>query len=213
MPTPTQILDGLSAIANQWQMAAIVWHVFFAFLAVALALGIRPSKRTGGLLLVLPLFSVSVLAWISGNLFNGILFALAGIALLLVALRLPQEPVHIAPVWLVGVGTLLFVFGWVYPHFLETTSFAPYLYAAPTGLIPCPTLSIITALSLILGGLDSRAWSLILGGIGLFYGLFGAVRLGVTMDWVLFLGALLSVFVVYLSKAGIPKQEFATKTT
>jgi len=209
MPSPEQILNGLSAIANQWLFLAIAWHLFFAVLAGGLALGIRPSKRVGGVLLALPLLSVAALAWLAANPFNGILFTLAAIALLWIALRLPQERVHIAPLWLMGAGILLFVFGWVYPHFLETSSWLTYLIAAPVGLIPCPTLSIGIGLSLMVGNFESRAWSLALAGMGLFYSLFGAFRLGVAIDLVLLLGALLALLVICISKVAAPEQALA----
>lgn len=202
MPTPEQILNGLTTIANQWQLLAIVWHLYFAVLAVGLMLGVRPSKRVGGVLLGLPLLSVSVLAWLSANPFTGTIFGLAAIALIVMALRLPDEPVAIAPTWIMGAGVLMFVFGWIYPHFLDTTSFVPYLYAAPVGLVPCPTLSIVIGLALVVGGLDSRAWSLVLGGVGVFYAFFGALRLGVTIDWILLLGALAILLAVLMPKTG-----------
>ena len=82
MPGPEQILKGLSEIANKWQMLAMVWHVYFGILAVGLIAGVRPSKRLAGILLGLPLLSVSALAWASSNPFNGTLVALAGIALI-----------------------------------------------------------------------------------------------------------------------------------
>jgi hypothetical protein len=201
MPTSEQILSGLHTIANQWQMLAVIWHLYFAVLAIGLVGGVRPSKHLGGILLGLPLLSVSVLAWTASNPFNGTLLAGAGVALIAVALKGPDEPVRIAPPWVVSAGVLLFLFGWVYPHFLDTSSFVPYFYAAPTGLVPCPTLSIVIGLSLVVGGLDSRAWSIILGATGIFYGLFGALRLGVAMDLVLLLGALLAVMVVFVPKS------------
>jgi hypothetical protein len=200
MPTSEQILGGLREIANQWQLLALLWHGYFAVLAVGLLLGVHPSKRLAGILLGLPLFSVSVLAWTAANPFNGSLFALAGIALVAIATRLPDERVLIAPFWRVSAGVFMFLFGWVYPHFLDTSSFVPYLYAAPTGLVPCPTLSIVIGLSLMIGGLNSRAWSLGLGAMGIFYGIFGVLRLGVTIDVILLLGALLSVLVIWVSK-------------
>lgn len=206
MPNSEQILNGLSAIANQWQLLAIVWHIYFVVLAGGLALGFRPSKRTGAILLALPLLSVSILAWLTANPFNGLLFALASIALLIIAIRLPQEQIEIAPLWLAGTGMFLFLFGWLYPHFLESASFLPYLYAAPTGLIPCPTLSIVTGLSLMVGGLESRAWSVVLGGMGVFYALFGAIRLGVAIDLILLLGALLILLITFLPKPSASKQ-------
>lgn len=197
MPTSEQILSGLHTIANQWQFIAIFWHIYFAVIAIGLLRGLRPSKRMGGILLALPLLSVSTLAWASANPFNGIVFAVVGVALIGVALRLPDERIFIAPGWAVGAGVLMFLFGWIYPHFLDTSAFLPYFYAAPTGLVPCPTLSIVIGLSLVVGGFDSRAWSLLLGVIGLFYGIFGALRLGVTIDLVLLLGALLTLLAIF----------------
>lgn len=198
MPSTDQILAGLTSIANEWQLLAIIWHVYFAVLAGGLLLGMRPPMRVAGVLLALPLFSVSGLAWMTGNPFNGAIFALFGIALVVIALRLPDEALTIAPTWIAAVGAALFVFGWVYPHFLATSSYWPYLYAAPTGLVPCPTLSIVIGMSLIVGGFDSRTWSWVLGAVSLFYGVFGAVRLGVTIDFVLLVGALLLVLLPFL---------------
>lgn len=209
MPTSEQILNGLSPIANQWQLLAMAWRIYFAVLVGGLALGFRLSKRIGAILLAVPLLSVSVLAWLSSNPFDGFLFALASMALLVIALHLPQEPLEIAPPWLTAAGILLFLFGCLYPHFLESALFLSYYYAAPVGLIPCPTLSIITGLSLVVGGLESRPWSAVLGSMGLFYGLFGALRLGVAIDLILLLGALLLLLIAFLPKTGAPKQMLA----
>jgi len=197
MPTPEQILSGLRTISNDWQMLAIIWHVYFAVLALSLILGSRPSKRVAGILLGLPLLSVSALAWASANPFNGMVFTLTGTALLLISSRLPRENVRVAPLWAVVVGAFMFFFGWVYPHFLDVPTFLPYLYSAPTGLIPCPTLSIVIGLSVVLGGLGTRTWSIVLSVTGIFYSVFGALRLGVTLDWVLLLGALMVVITVF----------------
>jgi hypothetical protein len=210
MPSPEQILSSLAAIANQWWVLAAIWHVYFGALAAGLLLGVRPSKRVGGLLLGLPLLSVSALAWSAANIFTGVIFALVGLALIGIALRLlPNEPVQIAPLWVVGAGAVMFTFGWVYPHFLETTSLLPYLYSAPTGLVPCPTLSIVIGLALMVGGLDSRMWSAVLGGTGIFYGVFGALRLGVSIDYVLLIGALLSLLITFVPKRAVQEHTLA----
>ena len=198
MPTPEQILAGLQGIANAWQSLAIAWHVYFALIAVGLIMGWRPSQRIGAILLALPLLSVSVLAWLFGNPFNGTLFALAGITLLAIALGSPPTRIQLAPLWGIISGLVMFAFGWVYPHFLDTSSYFAYLIAAPTGLIPCPTLSIVTGLALVTGGLGSRSWSLVLGALGAFYGTFGAARLGVTIDWALVVGAVILVGVALI---------------
>jgi hypothetical protein len=89
------------------------------------------------------------------------------------------------------------LFGLVYPHFLGAASFLTYLYAAPVGIVPCPTLSVLVGFSIILGSMGSRSWGLLLGAAGIFYGAFGALRLGVTFDWALFLGAVVLLFKVW----------------
>ena len=97
-------------------------------------------------------------------------------------------------------GLLLFLFGWAYPHFLETRPVWAYLYLAPTGLIPCPTLSILTGLVLILDGLGSRTICLVFGLAGLLYGVIGVFRLGVVIDAVLILGAFALLAVAFAKK-------------
>ncbi|PLX62602.1 hypothetical protein [Sedimenticola selenatireducens] len=200
MPPPEEILSVLKEIANDWQFLAILWHIYFAVLASVLVLGIRSSMRLVGLGLVLPLVSVSALAWASGNPFNGIFFTFSGAALLFISFRLPRDDIQIAPLWAKVIGAIMFTFGWVYPHFLETASFFPYLYSAPTGLIPCPTLSMVIGLSIIVGSFGVRAWSIVLGLSGTFYGVFGAAHLSVSLDWVLLLGALAVILTVSKDK-------------
>jgi len=197
MPTSDQILSGLGAIANGWRLLAILWHAYFAVLALGLVAGARPSRRVAGILLGLPLLSVGALAWGAGNPFNGSFFTLSGVALLAIAVRLPPLRIELAR-WRSSVpGALMFAFGWGYPHFLDTPSWVPYLYAAPTGLIPCPTLSIVIGLALIVRGLGARGWSALLAATGLFYGVFGALGLGVTLDWALAAGALVLLLTAF----------------
>ena len=195
MPTVEQILLGLKEVANNWRALAIFWHAGFAVIATLLIIGIRPSKRLAGILLALPLFSVSAVAWASSNPFNGIVFALIGILFAYLSTRWPREKARIAPGWTLIPGVILFIFGWVYPHFLETTSFLSYLYSAPTGLIPCATLSIVIGLFLLLDTLGSRALSFILSLAGVFYGLTGVFQLKVSIDWVLLLGSVITLIV------------------
>lgn len=198
MPTSNQILAGLAHIANQWAWLAILWHVYLGAIVLTLIIARRPSIKIVALLLTLPLFSVSALAWSIGNPFNGILFALAAIFTGIVSLKLAHAPVRFAPMWAVAVGILLFAFGWTYPHFVDNAKWWTYLYAAPTGLVPCPTLCAIAGLGLIFGGFNSRTWALVVGVMGLFYGVFGALRLNVTIDWVLFAGALVLTAYAFL---------------
>jgi hypothetical protein len=200
MPTSAEILEGLAEITQRWRTLAVVWHIYYGILAAGLLFGMRPSKPIAGILLAIPLFSVSTLAWATANPFNGTLFAVLGLALAGISLTLPREPIATGSSWAIVAGVAMFAFGWVYPHFLDASTSVEYLYAAPTGLIPCPTLSITIGLALLTGGLDSRLWSLVLAGAGLFYGAFGAWRLGVTIDLALLFGAVALIGAVLLPK-------------
>ena len=203
MPSADQILAGLRQIANTWQPLAIFWHVYGAVFAGALLAGRGPSRRIGGMLLVLPVLSVSVVAWLSSNPFNGTMFAFIAVLLTLVSRRLPRETVHAGPPWTRIAGILMVIFGLVYPHFLETPTFAAYLYAAPTGLIPCPTLSLLIGLCLLMDGVCSMALPLTLGAAGMFYGATGVLQLGVSLDWVLLVGAVVIVFLATVHGKGL----------
>jgi len=205
------ILEGLISTTNTWRPIAIFWHLFFGIMVVSLLAGLRPSKRTCGIPLSIPLLGVGILALLSLNPFNGFIFTVIGIVMILISRKLPAEKIQIAPLWglIPGIGMLLF--GWVYPHFLDTASPLSFLYSAPTGIIPCPTLSIVIGLTLILDGLDSCKLSLILGGSGIFYGITGVVLLGVTIDWILFLGAVTILTYSLIKKYRVRPKKAGTK--
>lgn len=188
----------MSVISGRWQALAIAWHAYFAAFALALVFGERPSRRVIGILLSLPLMSVSALAWSANNPFNGVVFAVAAAATIALSPFLAGDGVSFGPLWTVLGGLALFAFGWVYPHFLETRSLVRYLFAAPAGLVPCPTLAIVIGFTFALRGLDSRAWSSVVGAMGVFYGLFGALYLDVRLDWLLVAGAAASIVGVFV---------------
>jgi hypothetical protein len=189
MPTPQQILSGLTDIANGALPLAIAWHVVLLFVLMALVRGWRPRRRLAAATLSLPLISVAALALWHANPFNGAVFLLLALALGALALPMPPAAPPRPPPWAIVVGVVLVVFGWVYPHFLEQRPAWHYLFAAPLGLVPCPTLSVVIGLGLLAGGFGSRPWVLLLAAAGVFYGVFGAWRLGVWIDGVLLAGA------------------------
>jgi len=191
MPSPEAILSLAATTANQHRTLAIGWHVFLGTILVALLAGWRPSNRFAGYLLVAPLLSVSVLAWASGNPFNGAMFAALALLLIGLVMRVSTEPVNVASSLLLLPGALLVAFGWTYPHFLTADHWAAYTYAAPFGLLPCPTLSAVIGLTLVLGMLRSQAWSVTLAAAGFVYGAIGVFALGVTLDYGLLAGATL----------------------
>jgi hypothetical protein len=203
MPSAEEILEGLGAIANAWPVLAIGWHVYFAALAVLFLTGWRPAKRLLAALLLPPLASVGILAWLGGNPFNATMFGLLCVALLLLLRRVATGTVVLAAGGWLAVGTLLFGFGWVYPHFLDAASLGAYLYSAPLGLVPCPTLAVVAGVAILFRGLGSLSWSLAIALAGVFYGLFGALYLRVDIDWALFAGA--SSFLLQTGLAIRPK--------
>lgn len=189
MPESSEILAGLESIANDARALAIVVH-FASFVAIAGVLaGVRPSRRALALALVLPCVSVGGLAFLHRNPFNGTLFAALSLALTVVGLRLPRDAITRAPSWALALGLATMVYGLVYPHFVRVDSPFAYLYSAPTGLVPCPTLALVLGSSLAAGGLGSRSWSVLLASAGAFYGVFGVFRLGVLLDVGLVVGA------------------------
>jgi hypothetical protein len=196
VPSTDTVLTGLTAIANEWRSLAITWHVVLAALFAVVFTGWRPSTRLVGHLLIAPLLSVSVVAWLSGNPFNGTVFAMLAATLVVTAARFSNAPAHLAsPAWRVP-GVAVFMFGWMYPHFLRTDSWTTYLYASPLGLLPCPTLSMVMGLTMLFESLRSRVWGTALVVAGLVYGTVGVFRLGVTLDWgLLFASAVLGAAV------------------
>ena len=195
MPNPNEILAGLTAIARDNTAWAVAWHIAAAAFLVAWIAGLRPSRRTLALALSLPLLSVGVMAWKYGNPFNGAVFPGAALALCALALKTPSGRATSGTPALRLAGGAMIGFGLFYPHFLPGGAAWAYLYAAPTGLIPCPTLSLTVGVALFCGGLGSRAWAATLAGLGLFYGLFGVLRLRVGLDIVLAAGAALLLVV------------------
>lgn len=189
MPTPEQILAGLQRIANQALPLAVGWHVLALAAAFGVAAGWRPSRRTVGVALALPFVSVAVMACADGNPVNGALFTVLALALGILGQRLPATATSRPPAWALVAGLGMIAFGLFYPHFLVGGSWARYLYAAPTGLVPCPTLSVAIGVALVADGLGSRAFMLVLACAGLFYGVIGAVWLGVAVDAGLIVGA------------------------
>lgn len=189
MPSAQTILEQLRVISNSAANIAVGWHVALALAVVALTLGWRPSRRAAGVILATPLASAAAVALAHGNPFNAVILGALACALVLVACRLGTDPVVRGSTAATAIGLLMIGFGSCYPHFVERGTPLAYLYAAPTGLIPCPTLSLAIGFALVGGGLGSRAWSMPLAGVGVFYGLFGVVRLRVHLDIPLIVGA------------------------
>ena len=194
MPSADRILSWATSVANDWRPLAIAWHVVLATVLMAFVIRQRPSSRVLGLLLVVPLVSVALVAWASGNPFNGLIFSVLVVLLLRTAVRWPQTPISCGVNGWGAAGVALVAFGWAYPHFLRTDGWIAYAYASPLGLLPCPTLAVVIGITLMCRGLQSTGWSLILAAAGILYGLIGVFVLRVPLDvWLLAGAALLGV--------------------
>lgn len=190
MPPKEEILAGLYQMSNEYWLFATLWHALFFILFMLLLLKQKPSNRLMAIMSSFPLFSVSLFAWISGNPFNGILLLVFGGLLLVEGFKLDRNPITVRNPWFSIPGIMVLIFGLLYPHFLETQSYLTYVYAAPLGIIPCPTLSTVIGLAIIFNGYQSFRWSLWLVLIGLFYGFVGVFRLGVAIDLILLVGTM-----------------------
>jgi hypothetical protein len=190
MPSSEAILVGATSIANDWRAVAIAWHAVLAVVLAAIFRGWRPSNRGTAYALSAPFLSVSAAAWVGGNPVNGTVFAALFLVLLALCRRLSNGPVRFAaPVFAVP-GAMLVAFGSAYPHFLETNSWITYAYAAPLGVLPCPTLSAVIGATLLFGLIGSPTWCRALVIAGLAYGVGGVFGLGVQLDYGLLAGAL-----------------------
>ncbi len=189
MPNPEEILALLERISNELIVVAGVFHVLILGIVIAFAKGWRPSKKIAGVLLSFPLLSVSVIAWSYGNFFNGAIFSLLFLLLFFYSFKLSNEQTSITRGWSLWLAASMIVFGLFYPHFLLANPLM-YLIAAPTGLIPCPTLSLVIGFTLLFNSFNSKKWGITLSLIAMFYGIFGALKLHVYIDGILLVGSL-----------------------
>ena len=192
MPPAEQLLENLHRAANDAFALAVFWHAWIALGVLTVWLGSVTARRVGQMLAVLAA-SVTGVAFVFGNPFNGAVFGVLTLVLVAAVVKMPAVPVQAGPLWAVICGAVLMALGWAYPEFIEPPW--RWLYGAPLGILPCPTLFMLVGATLFLGGLGSRAWTLSLAGVGLFYGVIGSTRLGVQVDGALALGsAMLGTF-------------------
>ena len=201
--TSSAILASAAAIAVEWRWLATLWHAVFALLLVACLVFRIRNRRAIAMAAALPFTTVAALAWWSGNPFNGTVFTVFAITLAAIAARLPASPISVGAPWAVIAGACCCMFAWSYPHFLSGT-WTQYLYAAPLGLLPCPTLALCVGLSLITTSFGSVRWTILVFAAALIYGAIGVFALGVTIDWVLIAGA---VMLAWNAWGGIPQRD------
>lgn len=192
-----EILNGLQAIVNDNSPVAIAWHVVLYVLIIALLARWLPSNKLLLMLLCLPVMSVAIMAFAGGNPFNGMLFSILTALAFIFGLKASGQPLQTSGLVFMLIGILMIAFGLLYPHFGQEGSIVRYLYASPVGLIPCPTLSLLVGFLLLYNGFGSQAATLTFVIFGLFYGIFGVLKLGVFLDLFLVFGSV-SLLVKYI---------------
>ena len=183
------VLAGLTLIAGAWRPLAAAWHLAVAAL-LFLMIRRRLSQRAVALALAMPLLSVATLAWWSGNPFNTTVFLLLALTLAGHAAALPSSPIVVGDRPDLMLGAALTGVAWTYPHFVTGAAWSHYLYEAPLGLLPCPTLLLLAGLSLVTGSFQSRRWATVVAATALVYGMIGVLVLGVSIDATLMVAAI-----------------------
>jgi hypothetical protein len=181
------IVTTAATIANEWRPLAAAWHIVAAAIGITLWRGTVDGRAIAAVLSLMP-FSVAAMAAWSGNPFNTTVFFALGVAMLALAATAVSARLRFASGRDVAAGATMCAYGWVYPHFLDGPSWH-YVYAAPLGLLPCPTLAFLIGLALLTKSFASKTWAILCGSLGLLYGLIGVLVLRVTVDWLLIVGA------------------------
>lgn len=188
MPSSAEILALLSRMANELTIVAIGWQLVVFAAVIAVLFGWQPSRRLATTLLAMPALSVGAVSLAYGSWFNGISFAVLALTLIGLSGRQPAEPSTVTRGWPVYAGIAMLVFGLNYTHFFDWEA-GNFVYASPVGVIPCPTLALLAGIALLTRGFQSRAVMVAIAAWSTFYALFGLMRLHVTLDVLLGVGA------------------------
>jgi hypothetical protein len=204
MPNPEQILNGLTLAANQYIWLNIAWHIIAFALLAFLFTGRKLNQKLLASGMSMGLLSVGYIAVQVSNPFNAVIFALFALIFGIYTLKFKKIEVGVKWDLITVLGLIMVLFGFVHPHFLVAKSWVNYLYASPLGMIPCPTLSAFIGFTLMLKGFQSKRWMFTAGIIGLFYGIFGVVRLKVELDIMLIAGAFFLLVYAFIWRRSVP---------
>lgn len=203
---------------------ALLWHVSILAAVCALIVGWRPARSLALPLLAAPLISAAVAALRYHNPFNAVSLGLLSLTFLLLGARaavsadtrwsdMPSRDVLISgrravllPAWTATLGVPLLAYGCFYPAFDASMPWYRLAYAAPVGVVPCPTLAVVAAFVLLARGWQTRAVPAVLAVWSAFYALFGIFLLGVRSDAGLFVAAI-GLSILALQNARRPRHE------
>ena len=107
MPTSTETLARLAAIAHALIPLAALWHVVLLIACVAMFGGWRPTRRVAAHLVAVPLGSVAALAFAFRLPFNGVVFAAAALWLLVGVRTAAHRSIVRRPPWALTLGCIV----------------------------------------------------------------------------------------------------------
>jgi hypothetical protein len=188
MPTVADLLEQLATIAGSHPTIAIGWHIAMLVAVVWFVLE-TPTTERATVLAIAPIVSVFLVSAGHASWFNAISFGVLAIALLASRKNLAPRWRSDVPAWSSSGGVAMILFGAWYPHFTDAPWYQA-LVTSPVGLLPCPTLAVVAGFTLLAGGFGSRWIPALLAVWTLFYGAFGALRLGVVLDLGLLVAAI-----------------------
>lgn len=198
MIQPNRLLESLFYIATRYQEFAIFWHLVIYLLLFFIIKQRRLPVVSLSLMIALLFFSVSAFAWQVKNPFNLAAFIMLGVSLIAASISLKRGSITFSSLQFSTItGIVSLLAGLFYPHFFGS-DWIKYLYAAPVGLIPCPTLLVAGGIVLIFMR-NVPAWRLIILLVfEMFYGTVGAFVLGVGMDYFLYITAAGLLYLLFI---------------
>jgi hypothetical protein len=201
MPTPEEILTSTAYLANKYMAIAVMWHVVIVLLLTAYISQKQMSSRIYYGLPGLLFLSVALLAFSVLNFFNALVYFGLSVLLLRKSITTGDSRFELnKSITLTISAYAIILSGLVYPHFLDSDIFA-YIVASPTGVIPCPTLLLVSGTSLLFVRPDDKSIFYILIPVNVVYGLIGIFVLGVYLDIILLGTAILqSVYIIFNHK-------------
>jgi hypothetical protein len=199
MPNASEILTSLEFLANKYFWLAMVWHIIILIVVIFSTYSKKPNAKiyfgTCGLLFL----SVSMMAAMVTNIFNLIVFLALALVFIKKSVTTASSQLYlIQPVVNRILSYILILSGLIYPHFLGPEMLM-YIVAAPVGIIPCPTLLVTSGITLMFS-MPNKKLTYLLAGANIFYGMIGVFFLGVTLDVLLLLTAIIQLFQLNLNK-------------
>lgn len=186
-------LNYLNMVANNNLSVNLMMHILFILAGIGLVTIKNPLKsQLVNLFLVILSGSVFLHAAIFGNPFIGLLFLIMTLIMVFELIR-RKNNFQFTESRLINItAVLLLVFGFVYPHFVNT-SLAEYILYAPVGIVPCPTLITILGFYLLNTNPNKVSyWTITV--ISTIFSLIGIIMFKVYIDIVLLLAVSLSYY-------------------